>query len=35
MQKGGSGIDRWSILGGILSVILFVNGCGQAEEGES
>lgn len=30
MRKGGSGIDRWSILGGILSVVLLVSGCGQA-----
>lgn len=30
MRKGGTGTDRWSVLGGILSVILFVSGCGQA-----
>lgn len=30
MRKVGSGIDRWSVLGGILSVVLLVSGCGQA-----
>lgn len=30
MRKGGLGIDRWGVLGGILSVVLLVNGCGQA-----
>lgn len=31
MQKGGVRIDRWSVIGGILSVVLLVSGCGQAD----
>lgn len=30
MRKDGSGINRWRVLGGILSVVLLVSGCGQA-----